>query len=308
MKTSSLRKAYGEALVEVGKNEKVVALEADLGKSTMSVYFQDKYPERYFQMGIAEQNMMSTAAGLALGGKIPFASTFAVFATGRPYDQIRSSIAIPNLSVMICGSSAGLSDFGDGKTHQSIDDIGIMRVLPHMSVLCPADAIETKQMVRAMLDHEGPVYLRVSRAELPELTDESKPYVFGQMTKMREGSDAVIFACGTMVSLSLKAAEMLEEKGISARVVNLSTIKPLNIEQLKENIKGVKAIITAEEHNIYCGMGSAVAEALGDCPLPLKMVGIKDSYGTSAKKYEELLEKYEVNENNIAEKVEEALR
>lgn len=303
MKTSSLRKAYGEALVEIGNCEKVVALEADLGKSTMSVYFQNEYPERYFQMGIAEQNMISTAAGLSLAGKIPFASSFAVFSSGRPYDQIRSSIAIPNLNVMICGSSAGLSDFGDGKTHQSIDDIGIMRVLPHMSVLCPVDAIETKQMVHAMLNHKGPVYLRVCRAELPELTDPNKPYIFGQMTKMKEGKDVVIFACGTMVSQSLKAATILEEKGISTRVVNLSSIKPLNLEQLKENIKGVKAIITAEEHNVFCGMGSAVAEALCDCPLPIGMVAINDSYGTSAKKYEELLEKYHLTENDIVEKV-----
>ncbi len=307
MKTSSLRKAYGEALVEVGSDERVVALEADLGKSTMSVYFQDKYPKRYFQMGIAEQNMISTAAGLSLAGKIPFASSFAVFASGRPYDQIRSSIAIPNLKVMICGSSAGLSDFGDGKTHQSIDDIGIMRVLPHMSVLCPVDAIETKQMVRAMLEHDGPVYLRVCRAELPEITDSNKPYVLGQMTKVKDGKDVVIFACGSMVSQSLKAAKILETKGVSVRIVNLSTIKPLNIEQLKENIKGVKAIITAEEHNIYCGVGSAVAEALSDCSLPIGMVAINDSYGTSAKKYEELLEKYHLTEDDIVQKVMDTL-
>ena len=307
MKTSSLRKAYGEALVEIGKDERVVALEADLGKSTMSVYFQEEYPERYFQMGIAEQNMLSTAAGLALGGKVAFASSFAVFSSGRPYDQIRSSIAIPNLKVLICGSSAGLSDFGDGKTHQSIDDIGIMRVLPHMSVLCPVDANETKQMMRAMMDHEGPVYLRLSRADLPELTDAEEPYVFGQMKKMREGDDVVIFACGTMVSQSLKAAELLKGKNIEARVVNLSSIKPLNIEQLKENIKGVKAVVTAEEHNVYCGMGSAVAEALCDSTMKIGMVGVQDSYGTSAKKYEELLEKYHLTEVDIANKVLEVL-
>ncbi len=307
MKTSSLRKAYGEALVEIGKDERVVALEADLGKSTMSVFFEEEYPERYFQMGIAEQNMLSTAAGLALGGKIAFASSFAVFSSGRPYDQIRSSIAIPNLNVLICGSSAGLSDFGDGKTHQSIDDIGIMRVLPHMSVLCPVDANETKQMMRAMMEHEGPVYLRLSRADLPELTDPEKPYVFGQMTKMREGSDVVIFACGTMVSQSLKAAELLKKKNIEARVINLSSIKPLNLAQLKENIKGVKAVVTAEEHNIYCGMGSAVAEALCDSTMKIGMVGVQDSYGTSAKKYEELLEKYNLTEVDIANKVLEVL-
>jgi len=308
IKCESLRTAYGEALVELGKKDsRIVALEADLGKSTQSIMFGNAYPERYFQMGIAEQNMLSTAAGLALTGKIPFVSTFAVFASGRPYDQIRSSIAIPDLSVLICGSSAGLSDFGDGKTHQSIDDIGIMRVLPHMTVLSPVDAVETKQMMAAMLTHKGPVYLRINRNDLPVLTDSSKSYKIGQMTRVRDGNDVVIFAAGVMVSKSLEAADLLEKDGISARVVNLSTIKPLDTEELEKQCKGVKAVITAEEHNIYCGLGSAVAEGLSELALPISMVGVNDSYGTSAKGYEELLVHYGLTADAIAAKAKKLL-
>ncbi|MEG0758549.1 MAG: transketolase family protein, partial [Raoultibacter sp.] len=198
---SNQRMVYGDTLVQFGKeNQKVVALEADLGKSTMSNFFGDAYPERYFQMGIAEANMVSTAAGLALTGHIPFVSTFAVFASGRPYDQIRSSVCIPNLNVKICGSSAGLSDFGDGKTHQSIDDIAIMRVLPHMTVLSPADGVETAKMMRMMLDVEGPMYLRLNRNDLPVVTDVNGACEFGKVQLLKDGKDAVIFATGVMVS------------------------------------------------------------------------------------------------------------
>ncbi|QTQ15545.1 transketolase family protein [Treponema parvum] len=308
MKYESLRSAYGEKLVELGKKDKrVVALEADLGKSTQSIMFANEIPERYFQMGIAEQNMASTAAGLALTGKIPFISTFAVFASGRAYDQIRSSIAIPNLTVLICGSSAGLSDFGDGKTHQSIDDIGIMRVLPNMTVLSPADSVETKNMMEAVLAHKGPVYLRINRSDLPVLTDPAKPYRIGQMTRLREGKDIVIFASGVMVLKSLEAAENLEKGGISARVVNLSTVKPLDLKELAAQCAGVKAVVTAEEHNVFCGIGSAVAEALCASRLPIGMVGIKDSYGTSAKNYDELLEHYGLTASAIEKKAKEIL-
>lgn len=308
MKYESLRSAYGEKLVELGKKDKrVVALEADLGKSTQSIMFANEIPERYFQMGIAEQNMASTAAGLALTGKIPFISTFAVFASGRAYDQIRSSIAIPNLTVLICGSSAGLSDFGDGKTHQSIDDIGIMRVLPNMTVLSPADSVETKSMMEAVLAHKGPVYLRINRSDLPVLTDPAKPYRIGQMTRLREGKDVVIFASGVIVLKSLEAAENLEKGGISARVVNLSTVKPLDLKELEAQCTGVKAVVTAEEHNVFCGIGSAVAEALCASRLPIGMVGIKDSYGTSAKNYDELLEHYGLTASAIEKKAKEIL-
>jgi len=308
MANASLRKAYGETLVELGeKDKRVVALEADLGKSTMSVFFGDKFPERYFQMGIAEQDMVSTAAGLALCGKRPFLSTFAVFATGRPYDQIRSSVAIPNLPVVICGSSAGLSDFGDGKTHQSIDDIALMRVLPHMTVLSPVDAVETRQMMKACLDIDGPVYIRVNRNDLPVYTDEAKPYRIGQMDNLRDGKDVVIFASGIMVSKSLEAAEQLAEEGIECSVINISTIKPLNVPELKKKCEGMKAVITAEEHSVFCGLGSAVAEALSDMAIPVHILGIQDTFGTSAANYEDLISYYHLSSKDVAQKVRVAL-
>lgn len=305
---ASLRKAYGEALVEIGAVDKdVVAMDADLGRSTMSCLFQDAYPGRYFQMGIAEQNMMSTAAGLALGGKKPYASTFAVFATGRPYDQIRSSIAIPNLHVVICGSSAGLSDYGDGKTHQSIDDIAIMRVLPHMAVYCPCDAVATKALVKALKDAKGPAYLRVSRADLPVIYPEGEDFAGKGMKRLADGSDVTLFACGTMVHEALQARLLLEEKGISARVVDLYRIKPIAKEEILAEAAGVKAVVTCEEHNVYGGMGSAVCEALAGEGVKTGMVGVRDSYGTSASNYEELLVRYHLKAEDIARKAVEML-
>ena len=302
MTTASLRTFYGEALVQLGQeNKNIVVLEADLGKSTMSCLFQDQFPDRYFQMGIAEQNMASASAGLALSGKIPFFSSFAVFATGRAYDQIRSSIAIPGLNVNICGSSAGLSDYGDGKTHQSIDDIALMRVLPNMTVLSPVDAVETRKMVRAMAESEGPAYIRINRSDLPVLTaDDDNPYIFGQMNSVRSGSDITVFASGIMVHQALKAAVILEKEGISIEVVNVSCIKPLDAEALNRFSAGKKGIVTAEEHSIIGGLGSAVAEALSETPLPVVKIGIQDKYGTSASCYEDLLKIYKLTENDIA--------
>lgn len=275
MRTSdSLRKTYGETLVELGeKNTDIVMLEADLGNSTMSSLFGNVYPERYFQMGIAEQNMASVAAGLSLTGKIPFINSFAVFASGRAYDQIRSSITIANLNVKICGSSAGLSDFGDGKTHQSIDDIALMQVLPHMTVLSPCDAVETEQMVKAMVETKGPMYIRINRNDLPVVTDPNSEYHIGKMTRVVEGSDVVVFATGIMVQQSMQAAKLLLEEGISVRVVNVSTIKPLDTEALLGFCEGVKAVVTAEEHSIIGGLGSTVAGALSKTRLPLDLIG-----------------------------------
>ena len=304
MHKESLRKAYGDTLVELGKiDERVVALEADLGKSTMSNLFGAEFPSRYFQMGIAEQNMISTAAGLALVGKRPFASTFAVFASGRPYDQIRSSVAIANLPVVICGSSAGLSDYGDGKTHQSVDDIAIMRVLPHMTVLSPCDAVETRKMMHAVLKHDGPVYIRINRNDLPVLTKEEGEYRIGEMSLMRDGKDAVVFATGVMVSKALEAAEMLEKDGVSLRVVNVSSIKPIDVEALRKYSSDVKAIVTAEEHSVIGGLGSAVLEALAPYGVKLGMVGMEDTYGRSAENYDVLMEYYHLTKEEIASRV-----
>ena len=308
----NMRKAYGEALLELGReNGKIVALEADLGKSTMSNMFGGEFPDRYFQMGIAEANMISTAAGLALTGHIAYASTFAVFASGRPYDQIRSSVAIPRLNVKICGSSAGLSDFGDGKTHQSVDDIALMRVLPNMKVFSPADYYETRKIVKAMAEIDGPCYIRVNRNDVPVVTDPDAPFECGKVSLMRDGGDAVIYATGFMVYQSLEAAKLLESEGISAKVVNVATIKPLDAEGIVEAAKGMKAAVTVEEASIIGGLGSAVCEALAAGPAQSRVrtlrVGIQDVFGTSAQKYDELLKEYHLTPEDIAAKVKEAL-
>jgi len=312
MSKMNMRKAYGEALLELGReNEKIVALEADLGKSTMSNMFGGEFPDRYFQMGIAEANMISAAAGLALTGHVAFASTFAVFASGRPYDQIRSSVAIARLNVKICGSSAGLSDFGDGKTHQSVDDIAIMRVLPNMKVLSPADYYETKKMVKAMAEIDGPCYIRVNRNDVPVVTDPDEPFEFGKVRTMKDGKDVVIFATGYMVYQSLEAAKLLEAEGISAKVVNVATIKPLDCEGVVAAAKGMKAAVTVEEASIIGGMGDAVLEALAAGPADSRVktlrVGIQDCFGTSAQKYDELLVEYHLTPADIAAKAKEAL-
>lgn len=308
MKKESCRVAYGDTLKELGaQNQNIVVLEADLGKSTMSYVFGEEFPERYFQMGIAEQNMASVAAGLALTGKIPFMNSFAVFSSGRPYDQIRSSICIPNLNVKICGSSAGLSDYGDGKTHQSVDDIAIMRVLPHMTVLSPVDAVETEKMVREMVKRDGPCYIRINRNNIPVLTDPEEEYHIGKLKKVSEGNDVVIFATGYMVWQSMEAAKLLQEKEISARVVNVSTIKPLPTESLMTFCEDVKAILTVEEHSIYGGLGAAVCEALRFSRLPIDIMGIPDTFGRSAENYDCLLEAYHLMPEDIAERVETIL-
>ena len=312
MSKMNMRKAYGEALLELGReNSKIVALEADLGKSTMSNMFGGEFPERYFQMGIAEANMISTAAGLALTGHTAFASTFAVFASGRPYDQIRSSVAIPRLNVKICGSSSGLSDYGDGKTHQSVDDIVLMRVLPNMKVFSPADYYETKRIVKAMAEIDGPCYIRVNRNDVPVVTAEDDTFEFGKVRRMRDGTDAVIFATGFMVYQALEAAKLLEAEGISAKVVNVATIKPFDAEGARAEAKGMKAAVTVEEASILGGLGSAVCEALseGDADSRVKTLrmGIQDCFGTSAQKYDELLVEYHLTPADIAATVKKAL-
>ena len=309
MEKKSLRMAYGEALVEFGKsNSDIVVLEADLGKSTMSCLFKDAYPERYFEMGIAEQNMASTAAGLALAGKIPFYSTFAVFAVGRAYDQIRCSIAIPQANVRICGSSCGLSDFGDGKTHQSIEEANLMCLIPGMTVLNPVDAVETRKMVKAMVTHQGPVYIRINRNELPVYTPSEGDYEIGKMTRIVEGSDVVIFATGAMVWKSVEAAALLKAEGISAEVINVSSLKPLKKSEILKYVAGKKAIVTADEQTKIGGLGSAIAaQIIGEVNLPFEQIGIDDQFGTSAHSYEELLVRYGLTEKDIARAAKKAL-
>jgi len=298
----NMREAYGLALLELGKtNRDVVALEADLGKSTRSILFQEAFPERYFQMGIAEQNMAATAAGLALVGKIPFIHSFAVFVSGRAFDQLRNAVCIPRLKVRVCGSSCGLSDFGDGKTHQSVEDVAVMRALPGMTVLCPMDSIETVGMMQCMVDYPGPVYIRINRSDLPLLYPAGEPYHIGKITRLRDGSDVALLASGSMVARSLDAAGLLSEQGISARVLNLSTIKPLDREALAEAVAGTQAIVVSEEHNIVGGVGSAVLEALRTVPhAPVELIGIKDCFGMSAACYDEILARFGLTASAIA--------
>ncbi len=304
MKMSNQRTVYGQTLVELGKeNQRIVVLEADLGKSTQSYAFSQEFPERYFEMGIAEADMTSFAAGLSLTGKIPFTNSFAVFAAGRAYDQIRQGIAIPKLNVKIVGSSAGMSDFGDGATHQSVEDVAIMRAIPNMTVLVPADAPQLKAMVKWMVDYDGPVYLRVSRNDLPEVTGEHPDPITPAV--LREGTDAAVVACGIMVAPALEAAEKLAAEGISVRVINVPCLKPFADEKVKELLAGVKKIVAAEEHSYIGGLSQALAWALRGDGRPLETVSIPDVFGQSASNPQELLVHYGLTADHIAEKIKE---
>ncbi len=307
MNMQNCRTVYGETLVELGReNERIVALDADLCKSTMTRLFEQQFPERYFEMGIGEQNMISVASGLAISGKIAFANSFAVFATGRPYDQIRVS-CISNVNIKIMGSSCGLSDFGDGATHQSIEDIAIMRAIPNMTVLSPADGIETRKMVRAAVEHEGPVYIRILRNEVPDVTDEKEKFEIGKPSVIRQGSDVTVFAHGYMVYKALKAADTLQKQGISVRVVNVSTLKPLDEQAIKELAGDVKAVVTVEEHTIIGGLASAVAFILRGQAIPMEAIAVQDCFGQSALSYEELLEHYGLTDTAIVKAIKKVL-
>jgi transketolase len=303
------RNAYGEALVELGKADpRVVVLDADLCKSTMSVLFQDAFPDRYFEMGIAEANMMSTAAGLAVSGKLAFASTFAVFATGRAYDQIRQTISIGKLNVRICGSSCGLSDYGDGSTHQAIEDVAIMSAIPNMTVLTPLDATEVRLAVRAMAAIQGPVYMRVNRNPVLDILDKSATFEVGKFRVLREGKDVLLLAHGVMVEKALAAAALLEKDGISAKVVSLGTMKPFNYEGVAELAKGMKAVVTAEEHSYIGGLAAATAMALRTSRVPMDFVALDDTFGESALKTEDLQLAYGLTAENIAAKAKNLIK
>jgi transketolase len=295
------REAYGEALAELGEEIKdIVVLDADLSKSTKTSVFAKKFPERFFNMGIAEQNLMGTAAGLATCGKIPFASTFAIFATGRAFEQIRNSICYPNLNVKIAATHAGITVGEDGATHQSIEDIALMRALPNMTVISPADATETKMAVRAAAQMKGPVYLRLGRHPVDTIFGEGCEFKPGKGVILREGRDVAIIATGVMVAEALKAAEILEKDGIDAMVINIHTIKPIDEEVILKAAE-CGAIVTAEEHSIIGGLGSAVAEVLSEKkPVPIKRIGIKDVFGMSGKP-EELMKAYGLTAEDIAE-------
>jgi transketolase len=289
------------------ENERIVALDADLCKSTMTCLFEEAFPERHFEIGIAEANMVSIAAGLALCDKIPFVNSFAVFSAGRPYDQIRVSLCIGKTNVKVVGSSCGLSDFGDGATHQGIEDIAIMRALPNMTVLSPADGIETAKMTKAMVEYDGPVYIRILRNEVPDVTDEKQEFKIGQPSLIKDGKDIVIFAHGYMVYKAIKASETLEKKGISTRIVNVSTLKPVDEEAIKKFADGVKGIVTVEEHTIIGGLASIVAYIMRGQAIPMEAVAVQDCFGQSALDWEQLLDHYGLNEAAIIKAVEKTL-
>lgn len=303
MAYTNQRTAYGETLVSLCKeNKNIVVLDADLGGSTMGKMVELALPEQHLEMGIAEANMASVAGGLARVGKIPFINSFAVFAAGRAFDQIRQTISIGKLNVKICGSSAGFSDFGDGATHQSVDDIAYMRVIPNMTVIVPADANETVEATKYMAANEGPMYLRLNRNDYANVTEEGRPFQIGMPTVLREGTDVVAFACGVMVGKALEAAEKLAGK-VSVKVVNVSTIKPMNKEAIIELTKGCKGVVTAEEHSVIGGLGGAIAETLCKECKPIEFVGANDIFGSSAHNYADILKHMGLTVEHIEEAV-----
>lgn len=308
-KKIATREAYGEALLQLGReNPDVVALDADLAKSTKSFDFGKVFPERFFDMGVAEQNMIGTAAGLAAAGKIPFCSSFAVFASGRAFEQVRNSVAYSALNVKIGASHAGITVGEDGGSHQSVEDIALMRVLPNMTVFVPADAVETAGAVRAAANIDGPVYIRLGRAGVPVLHGAEFQFKPGKAVVLREGVDVTIIACGIMVTAALQAAEQLAGKGVKAGVMNIHTIKPLDVEAIVKAARDTGALVTAEEHSIIGGMGGAVAEVLAEnCPVPMKRIGIMDKFGASGAPAE-LLEKYGLTPEAIVQAAEEVIK
>ncbi|MEG1500949.1 MAG: transketolase family protein [Clostridiales bacterium] len=294
------RQAYGKALAALGqKNQKIVVMDADLSKSTKTADFAAVCPERFFNAGIAEQNMMGVAAGLSVSGKIPFVSTFAVFATGRAFEQIRNTIAYPKLNVKIAATHAGVTVGEDGGSHQAIEDISLMRTLPNMTVVVPCDGPEAGAAVEALAEMDGPAYLRLGRLAVSVLNDENYQFRLGKGVLMQAGSDIAIFACGMMVEKALEAAKILAEEGISAAVANIHTIKPLDKEFVVELASQCGCALTVEEHSIIGGLGSAVAETLAEnAPLPMLRVGVPDVFGQSGKPAE-LLEYYGLTAKNI---------
>ena len=303
------REAYGNALAELGEKYDFVVLDADLAAATKTGVFKKKFPERFFDCGIAEGNMMSVAAGIATTGKVVFASSFAMFAAGRAYEQVRNSIGYPHLNVKIGATHAGITVGEDGATHQCNEDIALMRTIPGMVILNPADANEAKAAVEAAINHYGPVYLRFGRYAVPNMTVEMPDYKFelGRGVVYRDGSDVTLVATGYMLHLALEAAEMLAAEGISAEVINIHTVKPLDNELIAKSAAKTGAVVTAEEHSVVGGLGAAVCEALCEsCPVPVMRVGVQDTFGRSGK-VPELLEMYGLTAQNIAENARRAI-
>ena len=297
------RQSYGEALVDLGKeNRNVVVLDADLAEATKTIEFAKSFPERFFDIGIAEQDMISTAAGFATCGKVPYVSTFAVFATGRAYDQIRNSICYPNLNVKICATHAGVTVGEDGATHQMLEDLALMRSLPNMKVFSVSDDIQTKFIIKEISKIDGPCYVRLCRLATPIIYDENQKFEIGKMVQIGDGTDATIFATGVTVSEAIKAQEELKEKGINIRVVDVHTIKPIDEEMVIKCAKETQRLISIEDHNIIGGLGTAIADVLAEkYPTKLEKMGINDTFGKSGKA-EELIHYFKIDKDAILEK------
>lgn len=297
------RQSYGEALAQLGKeNKDIVVLDADLATATKTIEFAKEFPERFFDIGIAEADMIGTAAGMATCGKIPYASTFAVFAAGRAYDQIRSSVCYPNLNVKICATHAGVTVGEDGATHQMLEDINMMRGMPNMQVFCPSDDAQTKWLIKEILKIQGPCYVRLCRLATPEIYDESQKFEIGKMIQIGDGTDATVFATGVTVSEAITAQKELKEKGINVRVIDVHTIKPLDEEMIIKCAKETKRLISVEDHSIIGGLGSAISEVLTDkFPTKLERMGINDTFGKSGNA-KELLKYFKIDSQAIIDK------
>lgn len=302
------REAYGKSLARLGlENKNIVVLDADLSKSTKTAEFKKVCPERFINVGIAEQNLAGISAGLATTGKIPFMSTFAMFAAGRAFEIIRNAICYPNLNVKVCATHAGLTVGADGASHQAIEDLALMRSIPNMVVLNPADAVSTEKILEAAVEYNGPVYVRLGRAAVPVVYNEDSKIEIGKANTVKEGSDVTIIATGIMLAEAMTAADILEAEGISVRIIDMHTIKPLDHEAVIKAAKETKGIVTAEEHTILGGLGSAVAEVLAENhPAKMKRIGVKDTFGESGTPAE-LLEKYGLTANDIVKAVKEVL-
>ncbi len=299
-----MRDGYGKALLKlIGNGKPVVALDADVAKSTRTVWVRDQYPEHFLDMGIAEQDMVGTASGLALGGIIPFASTYGVFLAGRAWDQMRTTVCYNNLNVKLAGAHAGISVGPDGATHQALEDVALMRVLPNMTVVVPCDAVETEKATLALAEREGPCYIRFGREAVPVITDEDSPFEIGKANVLRDGKDVVLFANGAMVYEGLEAAKQLAGEGIDLMVVNLHTVKPLDQEAVLAAARKTGRVITAEEHQAAGGMGSAVAECLAQhYPVPMRILGMQDGFGESGAP-DELMKRYGFSSDAIYQAV-----
>lgn len=300
------RESFGKALVELGKeNENVVVLTADLAGATKTSLFEKEFPDRFINVGIAEQNMIGISAGLATTGKIPFASTFAMFAAGRAYDQIRNSVAYPKLNVKICGTHAGVTVGEDGATHQMLEDLSLMRSIPNMTVLCTSDDVQTRWAIKEMAKIDGPVYIRLARVATPVIYNENQKFEIGKMVQIGDGTDATVFATGVEVAEALKAKEELEKENINIRVVDVHTIKPIDREMIIKCARETKKLITIEDHSIIGGLGTAVCEVLSEeCPTKVVRMGMQDRFGKSGKA-EQLLKYFKLDSQAIIEKVKE---